>query len=84
MDARKTLARKLDEAALNADLVEVEAATSKQCWFLAGLMTEARLTIDDLDLPRPLGGPGTTPALSRRAASRLIDRLLAEKNGRAA
>lgn len=78
MDARKALARKLDDAALTADSIEMEPATGKQCWYLAGLMLKAGWTIDDIDAPRPFGGPGTLPALSKKTASRLIDALVQE------
>lgn len=74
MDARKSLARELDRAAQTADDLNKAAATSKQCWFLAGLLTDAGWTIESLDLPHsPFGG---AVFLTKAKASRAIDELL--------
>lgn len=65
---QKSLASHLDRAAARADLIDREPATRKQCWFLAGLITNARdeKQIDEIIL-------NTSFVLTKRGASALID-----------
>jgi hypothetical protein len=39
--AQKSLAAHIDRCAARADMIDREPATSKQCWFLAGLILKA-------------------------------------------
>jgi hypothetical protein len=67
--SQKTLAAFLDTAAGRAESVDREPATSKQCWFLAGLMLKAGETGAEYVL-------NTSLILTKRNASSMIDQYL--------
>ena len=68
---QKEIARILDRAAERADAAEYAAASSKQVWFLAGLMAQKGETPEAFGY----GLIHTHATLTSRAASALIDRL---------
>lgn len=76
---RKDIARALDTAAARADMVDAEPATSKQCWFLAGLLAESGRDAQAVEC----GCTQTHSVLTKTRASREIEWLLAEKAERA-
>lgn len=68
---RKLIAKFIDSAAARADMIDREPATSKQCWFIAGLIAQHRdeATYSDFVL-------NTSLVLTKREASRIIDSYL--------
>ena len=66
---RKTIVSLLDSAAQRADMVGAEPATSKQCWYLSGLMVNDNAWRADQYLE-------SNAMLSKRQASALIDSIL--------
>lgn len=69
---RKEIARMLDRAAARSTLVEATPATSKQCWYLAGLIEKAGDTPEGLGLDVT----NTNAVLTARKASWWIDQYL--------
>lgn len=68
---QKELAGLLDRAAARAELVDKAPATSKQCWFLAGLIIKAS---DDKFIQEV--ATNTSYALTKNRASTLIEEYL--------
>lgn len=68
MTDRKTIASFLDRAAARAETVNREPATSKQCWYLAGLIQQAN---DDSTYGEIV--TNTSFVLTKREASRMIE-----------
>lgn len=71
--SRKEIARDLDRAAYRASLIGQDAATSKQNWFLAGLLAANGESAADIGF----GLCNSNAVLTKRAASIWIDRLAA-------
>lgn len=72
---RKSIARQLDRCAARADMIDREPATSKQCWFLAGLLAERGHESDEIGC----GILNTQAILTKRQASSWIDEYLQNK-----
>ncbi len=77
---RKEIAQKLDRAAARAGMIDATPATSKQCWYLAGLLAEAGLDADMVGCELT----NTSAVLTCRAASGFIDMLLRDRSAKAA
>ena len=71
--SRKDIARDLDRAAARADLIGQTPATSKQNWYLAGLLAANGDRAADIGF----GCCNTNAVLTKRIASVWIDRLTA-------
>lgn len=69
MNTQKIIAQTLDRCAARAHSVDAEPATSKQCWFLAGLILKAGEDGTDYSL-------NTSLVLTKTEASQLIDAYL--------
>lgn len=67
--SQKTLAAFLDRCAARAESIDREPATSKQCWFLAGLILKAGEDGSEIIAD-------TSYVLTKREASALIDQYL--------
>lgn len=70
---RKLTAQFLDSAAARAEAIGRAPATPRQCWYLAGLLTERGQ--DDTALL----GTNSNAVLTKAAASNFIDDLLRDK-----
>lgn len=73
MTKQKHIAMALDRAAERCHQIEIEPATSKQCWFLAKLIAEAGGEAADVDCAIT----NSSALLSRKMASTYIDSYLA-------
>lgn len=73
---QKNLAASLDFCALRARFVSAEPATSKQCWFLAGLI----IRTGDHKLPMGMWWLDSNEVLTKGRASREIETYLAHPN----
>ena len=71
VDPRQEIASDLDRAAQRAEIVNQVAASSKQCWYLAGLLHEQKLTAEAVNC----GCLNTQAVLSKGRASKLIESL---------
>lgn len=71
---QKQLAAYIDTAASRADMIDRTPATSKQCWFLAGLIIKANDSNDDGMINEFL--TNSDYCLTKKEASRLIDSYL--------
>ena len=66
---RKEIAQALDKAASRAALIDARPASSKQVWYLAGLMEKAGETPNDIGL----GWAHTGAVLTSAKASHFIE-----------
>lgn len=73
MQNQKIVAQFLDTAASRADIVDREPATSKQCWFLAGLMVKEDDEREYAEIMK------SSFVLTKRMASSMIDDYLNPK-----
>lgn len=64
--AQKSLASQLDVCAMRAESIDAPSATSKQCWYLAGLIIQSGESGDEFYT-------NTSLVLTKRKASHLID-----------
>lgn len=72
MKTQKQICIALDTAASRADLIDREPASSKQCWFLAGLIFKAGEDASAIDMEIS----NTQAILTKKAASFWIDQYL--------
>jgi len=72
---RKMIVGDLDLAARRCHVIERPPATSRQCWFLAGLLAQQGLTAEAVEC----SGLNTQACLTKSRASRLIDQFLSER-----
>ncbi len=73
---QKSIACHLDTAADRCHMLELTPATSKQCWFLAKLMFDAKCQPEEIDMCIT----NTHAMLTKSKASNWISRFLDEQN----
>lgn len=74
---QKEIAQALDRCAARAEYVDATPATSRQCWFLAGLILKSGDKNWDREYLL-----NTSKVLTKRSASRTIDFYISYNSGR--